>query len=109
MEFIWILVKVVGSSEDSGDFNFMYVRDGTIFTLEQQQQRLNEDSVDQEKKSINYGFMALLVFDSQHWRRIKTMNVIHYTITVHFIDNIFITVEIIRIIYASCEISWDFF
>ena len=70
-------MKVVGLSDDSQDVNFMMVRDGTIFTLEQRRKSLDVNAEDKsEEKSSNYGYLALLVFDAVNWKHLKTMNVI---------------------------------
>ena len=107
---------MVGQSDDGEDFSFMYVRDGTIFTLEKPQLRQEEGPVNKEKESINYGYLALLVFDSQHWKHIKAMNVFHTMmiiiivviitiIIICLVDIIFIILKIIdHTISINCNL-----
>ena len=93
----------MGQSDDGEDFSFMYVRDGTIFTLEKPQLRQEEGPVNKEKESINYGYLALLVFDSQHWKHIKAMNVFH-TMMIIIIVVIIITICLVDIIFIILKI-----
>ena len=66
-------------ADDSSEMNFLYVQDGTIFTLKE---RPKPDGTETELSSIlndrpPFGYLALAVFDSTHWNRIKALKVLN--------------------------------
>lgn len=73
-------LQVARASSESQDLNFLCVWDGTIFTLEDQREppppdapETPENQGEEEKKT--YGYLALIVFDRDHWNRIRPFNV----------------------------------
>lgn len=70
-------------SDASSDLNFLYVRDGTIFTLEVRQDPPFADEPVENPlieavgipKKTTYGYMALVVFDSENWTKMKKLRV----------------------------------
>ena len=70
-------------SDASSNLNFLYVRDGTIFTLEvRQDPPIADEPVEiplieagELPKKTTYGYMALVVFDSGNWTKIKNLRV----------------------------------
>lgn len=56
-------------SDDSSDLNFLSVSDGTIFSLQDEKASINKDH------QPLYGYLGLLVFSSDHWKKLKQLNV----------------------------------
>ena len=74
-----ILLQVASISDESPDYNWLYVRDGTIFTLEKRtdgagSKRRHSDPPD-AAESPTYGFTALIVLNADQWRQTKSMKV----------------------------------
>lgn len=92
------LFQVIGVSDESSDLNFFCVRDGTIFTLEEREEPSDEakpviEPVRESSGGLtppSYGYLALVVFDNEHWRRVKGLNVItSILIRLIFVTHIF--------------------
>jgi hypothetical protein len=78
-----ILLQVGSISDESPDYNWLYVRDGTIFTLEKRtdgagSKRRHSDPP-RTSDSPTYGFTALIVLNADQWRQAKSMKVTDWT------------------------------
>lgn len=76
---------MVSLSEDTSDLNFFCVRDGTIFTLQERPKFSLDESAAPELVRTDhklfaerplYGYLALAVFDRDHWKKIQQLQVI---------------------------------
>lgn len=72
-------------SEGVSDLNFLCLRDGTIFTLQERPKIpidesavpalvASDPSLSQELRP-SFGYLALAVFEREHWKRIKSLKV----------------------------------
>lgn len=75
-------------SDDSSELNFLCVRDGSIFTLKDRPKP--DETVPEMVPSCDpndkpsFGYLALVVFESNPWRKIKALKVVRLvTLTVN--------------------------
>lgn len=78
-------------SEDISDLNFLCLRDGTIFTLQERPKFPSDVSRTSPTEAApklvasdpslsvelrpSFGYLALAVFDREHWKKIKSLKV----------------------------------
>ena len=65
-------------SDNSNERKILYIRDGTIFTMLEEKKFASGDHIDNrslpaDELKPSYGYLALVVFDINHWKKIEAL------------------------------------